>query len=262
MKQASKAQKFLITAPEEIAEASRFGLPLAHLSYRIDKGAQLFRTGAPQVPHGGLMLISVARRDIEGDAALFCRTVLRECQARNFSGVMFDAEGTPTPTIARIIAGLSLQLSRRALPFYLPLCYANYSKSALLVVSSAISGGSLRARLSALIASHGANRLVLCLERAAEDFHLPAPQGSGRPLTQDELSQRIKRLSPSIFYSNELCAHYFTYMSRESGAHFILFDDAASLRKKMQLAEDLGLSRTLLFYAQCKDLLPTLLSPV
>lgn len=46
-----------------------------------------------------------------------------------------------------------------------------------------------------------------------------------------------------MFFSPDLCAHYFTYMSRETGAHFILFDDGESLEKKRTLAQELGISR-------------------
>ena len=64
--------------------------------------------------------------------------------------------------------------------------------------------------------------MTLAVQRVAEDFFLPSPSGSGTPLSQDELHRRIHQLSPSIFFSQELCARYFTYMSRETGAHFTI----------------------------------------
>ena len=48
------------------------------------------------------------------------------------------------------------------------------------------------------------------------------------------------RLEPSVFFSQELCARYFTYMSRESGGHFVLFDDGETLVKKMEVSQKLG----------------------
>lgn len=257
MKQVS--QFTLVTEPEQIRAASAFGLPLAHMAYRISNGPHLFRNGAPAVPHSGLMLIGEDAFDGQGEAAPFCQEVLRECQSRNFSGVVLDLDMAPTSTIARILTTLGEQLSRRGMRFCLPERYANYVSNAQLMVSSAISGGTLQAHLTKLIESYGAERLVLCLERSAEDFYLPAPQGSGRPLTRDELQQRIATIAPSIFFSNELCAHYFTYMSRDSGAHFILFDDVGSLRKKIASAEELGIHRFFLFYQQMDDILPDLL---
>ena len=58
-----------------------------------------------------------------------------------------------------------------------------------------------------------------------------------------------------MFFSGELCAHYFTYMSRDSGAHFVLFDDAGSIRKKLLTARSLGVSQAVLSYPQTADLL-------
>lgn len=97
------------------------------------------------------------------------------------------------------------------------------------------------------------------MERVAEDFFLPSPTGQGMPLTREELRQRLEERAPSVFFSSELCAHYFTYMSRQNGAHFVLFDDAGSIRKKLQVARNLGISSAVLAYPQVDDLLPELL---
>ena len=105
----------------------------------------------------------------------------------------------------------------------------------------------------------GAARVALAVERVAEDFFLPSPTGQGRPLTREELRQRLEERAPSVFFSSELCAHYFTYMSRQNGAHFVLFDDAGSIRKKLQVARNLGISSAVLAYPQVDDLLPELL---
>ena len=47
-------------------------------------------------------------------------------------------------------------------------------------------------------------------------------------------------------------------MSRETGAHFILFDDGESLEKKRTLAQELGISRFFLLYPEIADFLPRL----
>jgi spore germination protein YaaH len=69
----------------------------------------------------------------------------------------------------------------------------------------------------------------------------------------------MEQMAPSVFFSNELCAHYFTYMNRDSGAHFVLFDDVGSIQKKLSLAEEMGIRRFFLFYHQMDDLLPDIL---
>ena len=125
--------------------------------------------------------------------------------------------------------------------------------------TTGISGGSLEQRLTEAAGRFGPARTVLLLERVAEDFFLPSPTGQGMPLTREELRQRLEERAPSVFFSSELCAHYFTYMSRQNGAHFVLFDDAGSIRKKLQVARNLGISSAVLAYPQVDDLLPELL---
>lgn len=252
----SGSQYILVTPPDQIQAAATYGIPIAHMAYRIGTGPHLFRASASIAPRGGLMMIGEDRFDGQGDASMFCREVLRECHAKGFTGVIFDPESQPSPTMARIIAGLSEHLPRRGLSFFLPEAYGNYSSTAKIMISSAVSGGSLKNRLSSVIEQYGVNRVALCLDRSAEDFYLPSPQGSGRALSRDELLHRIETMSPSIFFSNELCAHYFTYMSRDSGAHFILFDDVGSIHKKISLGEQLGIRNFLFFYSQTDDLLP------
>ena len=69
----------------------------------------------------------------------------------------------------------------------------------------------------------------------------------------------LEQRTPSVFFSDQLCAHYFTYMSRENGAHFVLFDDAGSIRKKLLLARNLGIRQAVLAYPQVDDLLEDIL---
>ena len=114
-------------------------------------------------------------------------------------------------------------------------------------------GGSLRQRLQEAQERFGRDRVALALQRVAEDFFLPSPSGSGTPLSQDELHRRIHQLSPSIFFSQELCARYFTYMSRESGAHFVLFDDGATLRRKLEAAQSLDIRTVLAPWPEIAD---------
>ena len=128
------------------------------------------------------------------------------------------------------------------------------------MIPSALSGGSLRQRLQDAVEQYGAERVTLAVERVAEDFYLPSPTGQGMPLTREELRARIEERSPSIFFSGELCAHYFTYMSKENGAHFVLFDDAGSIRKKLSIARSLDIANAILAYPQVDDLLEDILA--
>lgn len=112
---------------------------------------------------------------------------------------------------------------------------------ARVMISSALSGGSLALRLEEASGCFGADRVALALQRVAEDFALPSSTGNGQPLTREELAQKRRQMNPSVFFSGELCARYFTYMNREGGAHFVLFDDGDTLRRKMEVARRAGI---------------------
>ena len=194
-----------------------------------------------------------------GDPLPFCRQVARECAARGFQGVVADWDSPLTPALGRLARALDQTMAEREWPLYLPEAYASHAPHARLLVSSALSGGSLQQRLQEAVERFGAARVALAVERVAEDFFLPSPTGQGMPLTREELRQRLEERAPSVFFSSELCAHYFTYMSRQNGAHFVLFEDAGSIRKKLQVARNLGISSAVLAYPQVDDLLPELL---
>ena len=56
----------------------------------------------------------------------------------------------------------------------------------------------------------------------------------------------------------ELCARYFTYMSRDSGAHFVLFDDAQTMAKKVEIARQLSIPTILGAWSDLQDAVPAL----
>ena len=248
-----KLELILAAPPGDSRAALGFGLPVAHAAYRVGGGPHLYRSGPPLPVRGGLMALDCAGFDGRGEPGPLCREILRECAARGFTGVLCDFEGPPLPLLVRLLRDLAGPLEKRGWPLYVPESYGEQAEGAWVLISSALSGGSLAGRLREAREKFG--RVALAVERVAEDFFLPAPQGRGCPLTQEELRALMETRKPSVFFSNELCAHYFTFMSRESGAHFVLFDDAASILKKLRTAQALGVHRAVLSYPQTADLL-------
>ena len=246
--------KLLLTAPPDQCRAAlRFGLPVAHVAYRVGGGPHLFRASIPVSVRGGLMVIDNTGFDGRGEAGPFCQEVLRECMARGYDGILCDFEGHPLQVLAQAVRTLGELTKKRGWPLYVTEAYAPFSDSAIALIPSALSGGSLQQRLQEAVERFGAARVALAVERVAEDFFLPSPTGSGTPLTQEELQERIQERAPSIFFSHELCARYFTYMSRESGAHFVLFDDGATLAKKLQVARSLDIRTVLAAWPEIAD---------
>ncbi len=250
----------ILSAPPDFAKAAQeTGLPVAHMAYRIGGGPHLFRANVPVAVRGGLMVIDNRGFDGRGESTPFCHEVLRECTARGFTGVFCDFEGRPMQLLAKVVEELGSLLHKRSWPLYVTEAYGNCSDKAKVLISTALSGGSLRQRLEDALQQYR-GRVALAVERVAEDFFLPSPTGQGTPLSREELKARMEERSPSVFFSSELCAHYFTYMSKQNGAHFILFDDAGSIRKKLQIARSLDIEDAILAYPQVDDLLPELLA--
>lgn len=240
---------FIITLPPRQLPALRgWQVTPAHLAYRLGPGPHLFRADST-APRGGLMVADDREFDGLGPTGPLCQEILRECQARGFSGAILDFEGR-LPPLEQIAAALDEQFARRGLSLYVGERYAPCAPHARVMIPSALSGGSLQRRLEEALERFGESRVVLALETRREDFFLPSPSGSGQPLSEQELEQLRQKLSPSVFFSGDLCARYFTYMSRDNGAHFVLFDDADTLCRKADTARQLNIRTFLVPWAE------------
>ena len=240
---------FIITLPPQQLPALRgWQATPAHLAYRLGPGPHLFRAGST-APRGGLMVVDDHDFDGLGATGPLCQEIIRECQARGFSGAVLDFENR-LPPLEQIAGALDEAFARQGWTLYVTERYGPHAPHARVMIPSALSGGSLRRRLEEALEQFGESRTVLALEKRREDFFLPSPTGSGQPLTEEELEQLKQRLAPSIFFSGDLCARYFTYMSRESGAHFVLFDDSDTLRRKVEVARELGIRTFLAPWAE------------
>ena len=240
---------FIITLPPQQLPALRgWQATPAHLAYRLGPGPHLFRAGST-APRGGLMVVDDHDFDGLGATGPLCQEMIRECQARGFSGAVLDFENR-LPPLEQIAGALDEAFARQGWMLYVTERYGPHAPHARVMIPSALSGGSLRRRLEEALERFGESRTVLALEKRREDFFLPSPTGSGQPLTEEELEQLKQRLAPSIFFSGDLCARYFTYMSRDNGAHFVLFDDGDTLRRKLEVARELGIRTFLAPWAE------------
>ena len=152
---------------------------------------------------GGLMVIDDRDFDGLGNTGPLCQEILRECQARSFSGAILDFE-TRLPPLEQIAGQLDESFARRGWSLYVTEPYGPRAPHARVMIPSALSGGSLQRRLEEALERFGESRTALALEKAAEDFFLPSPTGSGQPLTEEQLEELKRRLSPSSFFSGDL----------------------------------------------------------
>lgn len=248
----------LTTPPHLLARAKQTGLTLGHAAYRLGRGGQLCRTGQPVPLRGGLLVVDDPRPDPEGSCAAACRQLVQECAQRSFSGVL--CRFGPSPFSRQLVGLLDGQLARAGLALYVPEELGSDTCKARVLISCALSGGSYSMRLEQAAQTWGGpERLILQLDRVAQDFTLPSPTGCGRPLTRPELADQLRSRATCVFFSDELCARYFTYMSGDRDAHFVLFDDGSSLRKKLHLARQQGIRRAVGRLEELDDLLEELL---
>lgn len=240
MAQTNQDTFFITLTPRQLPSLQPWRAAPALLAYRLGPGPHLYRAGSGPLPRGGLMVVNDGDFDGLGDAAPLSQEIVRECQARGFVGAVLDFEGR-LPPLAQIVRQLDEPFARRDWRLFVPEDFAPTAPHTAVMIPSSLSGGSLELRLEEAVERFGPARTALALEKAAEDFTLPAPTGCGTPLSPKALAQLKERLSPSVFFSGDLCARYFTYMDGEGRAHFVLFDDEDTLRRKVEVARRAGI---------------------
>ena len=236
-------ETFLVTVPPQQLRLLRGReVTPAHLAYRMGPGPRLLRAGTPA--RGGWMVLSDCGFQGLGSRDILCQEIVTECRSREFSGVILDFDRR-LPPLEQLAARLDGLLPHRGLTLAVPEAYGHCTQRARVIIPVAISGGTLRQRLEEAGQQFGRDRITLSLEAAAEDFLLPSPTGCGTPLSSEQLAGLRERLRPSVFFSQELCARYFTYMENGSG-HFVLFDDGDTLKRKTDAARQSGVTSFLL----------------
>lgn len=241
---------FLIALPpQQLRTLQGWDATPAYLAYRVGRGSRLLRSEAPIPRPGGLMVVDDQGYDGLGSLLPFCRDVLREVQIRGGSGVVLDFDRR-LPPLEQIAVRLEEGLARQKAVLYVPEPYGTLVPRSRVLISSALSGGSLAQRLEEAGEQFGRDRVVLAVEPVREDFPLPCPTGCGDPLSKEGLAELMERRRPSVFFSRELCARYFTYMDRSGEAHFVLFDDGETIARKLEVARKAGVHTFLLPLAE------------
>lgn len=244
-------RSILVAAPRESASLPSFRHTFAHLAYTAD-GGELLRSEAFDTGTRGGILGFFCRAEELPCSDGFCRALLQECRARGYEGVLADVSGLRTSKSSSALERLAEALLREGMRLYVPLPHA--VSGAHILVCSALSGGTLEEHLAECAARFGAAKLALDCQRLLMDFTLPCRRGEGRPLTIKECEHLRIRVGSPVFFSRELCCNYFSYCA-EGKAHFVAFDTAETLRRKMALAEHLGISTAFFTYPEVCDLL-------
>lgn len=191
-------------------------LRLASLSYAF--GAP---TPTPVQLHGGCVVAGGTPRLASLDALCgFCRLSSAETVVLGFSE-------------SDTLSALCHALNRRGLRTVVPEAVWQESLSAACLVSSAVSGGTLRERLCDAKRKYGT--VLLDLERISRRFSLPCADGCGTPVPVSTLNR-----ARAVFSEELQCK--VIWEDRGADSSCILFDDAESLRSKAGLAESCGIT--------------------
>lgn len=243
-------QLYLTVNAAHEAEAAQLSRSVAHLCYRVGPAGRLMRNAAPK---GGVMVLTDGGEPSFREPTLLTEDILRECRRCRFSGVLADFEMPPADESRRFLTLLNTQLRRAGKRLYVPLRWASLFPDADLLFDTAVSGGSFPLRLRRTARELGARRLALDLRWLRMEFPLPCPDGEGRTLPPEELNALLRREQPVTFFSEPLCARYFTY-SAGTEHRFVLYDTEETLLKKLRLASSLGCGGAFLLYSEAEQL--------
>lgn len=222
------------------------------MAYQAAPDGQLLRAGQGALPAGCVLMVGGVAPASPAGLDWFCRQVLAECQAQQAAGVLANwAETADGFALAQRLAG---SLSEHGLSFIVPEAFAGASSVAQVLISSQLSGGTLRGRIREALERYG-SRVVLALECSPCAFVLPCPDGQGTTLTLPELRKRFARHRCRAWFSEDFYCQYATYRETEQ-LHLILYDNAASVQAKLDLAAELGLAGALVCWEEISGFQP------
>ena len=243
---------FLAHAPTTTAPSLPRPFTPVPMAYQAAPDGQLLRAGQGALPAGCVLMVGGVAPASPAGLDWFCRQVLAECQAQQAAGVLANwAETADGSALAQRLAGV---LAEHGLSFIVPEAFAGASSAAQVLVSSQLSGGTLRGRLGEARERYG-GRVVLALECSPWDLVLPCPDGQGVALTLPELRELFARHRCRAWFSEDFCCQYATYREAEQ-LHLILYDNAASVQAKLDLAEELGLAGVLVCWEELSGFQP------
>lgn len=199
--------------------------PAATLAYSMDRPFP-----APRSPlRGGYMMLGGRIR-----AARAAETA-NECRRRGIDTVVCGFSPCPGLELLRFCD----VLRRRGIRCVITEQLWQEGCGAAMLLSTAISGGTLRQRLEDALSRCG--EVFLDLERTRRLFPLPCPDGTGSPVGPEDLD-RLSREAESCFFSPDLQCKVLS-VRRDASVRFVLFDDGETLLRKTALAQELGIRR-------------------
>lgn len=245
---------FIAAPPENIETAARAGYTVAHMIYRIGRGHHLFRAQGVKFINGGLMVLDTDGYVGGGPSATLIMEILGECEKSNYCGIVLDTGSKFTSQLMLLAGHLASEAHKKGLKVYVHEALSGASDHVVVLIPTALSGGTLSGHIGDAVEKYGTGRVALEIERVRMDFSLPAKNGTGIDLSAEELQTLIEQHNPQSFLSKDLCAYYFTYHDKK-GTHFVLYDNATSIKRKLTVAARMGIEDAFIFYPHVADII-------
>lgn len=207
---------------------------------------------------GGLLTVGDRSAPPVNDPKALTAAVLRECRRHNYNGVLLDFEEPLRQDLVCFACQLVGEL-RAVGPLYVPESYSAAVPDAIPLICTAVSGGSFSSFLQDC-AQRYKGRFALDVQRLRMDFLLPAQSGTGTPLSADAFQTLFQQEDPAVFFSQDLCARYFTYL-RNGETHFVLYDDADTISRKLRTGASMRLPAAFLMWPEISDIAERIFHP-
>ena len=247
---------YLCAAPKELSPARQAFPHIAHAACHIDQSGRLHTSLPDTCAKEDLLLLSAEELCPFPDPARLCRMLKELCLHHGLSGIVADL---PSPVTREKLRFLSLlqQECASSCHLFIPEEFAPHLADSTAIVCAAMSGGIFTKRLEEALQHFPSHRPALDLQRTTMDFPIPAPGGTGTPLSLREFKEIFSSHRPAVFFSRELCAKYFTYR-RNGQLRLVLFDDISTLLEKIRIGKRMGISHFFLSYPELTDILGAL----
>ena len=216
------------------------------MCYRIGRDGRLY-IAENAAPTGGIMAAEFRDPCPKNSMSALCDSLIRECSRRSFSGIYLDIPAEQTGFITEEAAFIAARISKANLRIYIPHHLPIKNAGVKAVIGTAVSGGTYEGYLSSAIKRYGAENLALEADLIMSDFTLPDRSGRGKTLTKDEFRKLYSIWGKNSFFSKELKAYYFNYVSNEK-THFVLYETSQSIKAKLSAANKMGINTAFLYY--------------
>ena len=244
----------IVCPPSQREKALKHSQHIAIVGYELTARGRLAGRGIPQELRSGLMVLC-ASPACAGDPSTAVQDIRREMNFRRYSGIVADFEGETTAFLVRTLTALR---KSAAVEIYAPESYAEKVPNVTALVGSGVTGGSFSEYLNRTV-SRFPGKTALQVSRLSEDYLLPYSSGEHRRLETREREDIMMSTGAQSFYSSQLCTNYFTYYDRARKPHFVLYDTAATLRRKITVAERTGIDQAFFAYPEVHDILQEIL---